>query len=158
VADEERLSRLADSSVRVGANVQPGQLVVVTGFVENAPVMREVARSAYRAGARRVEPQYLDRHFTRALVELGPEESLDYTPPWSLTFYNTLFDENATCHIAYGAGFAFSVEDEKDRAEGLNDSAIHTDFMVGGPNVQADGLERGGNWVPVLRDNEFRIG
>jgi len=75
-----------------------------------------------------------------------------------ITFYNTLFDENATCHIAYGAGFHYCVTDEADRDAGLNESSIHTDFMVGGPDVQIDGKERGGAWVPVLRQNEFRIG
>lgn len=396
---QDRLRQLADLTVQVGANVQPGQLVVIAGFVENAPLMREVARSAYRAGARRVDADYWDRHLTRALVELGPEESLDYTPPWlmtmlntlaaekgayiqvagdpepqlladlpgelvakaqprevyarwfqlvsekavnwtivpapnpgwakrvfgkpdvdalwravekalrldredpaaewrkhsarlqaiadaltdhhfdslryrgpgtdftvgllpssrwggaaeetsfgvthlpnipteevfttpdrrraegrirstrpldvhgtlvrdlefvfrdgqivevkasvgadlvrgelavdpnarrlgevslvdgssevgrlGLTFFNTLFDENATCHMAYGGGFAFCVEDPHDRAAGLNESPVHTDFMVGGPDVQIDGLTRGGTWVPVLHDNEFRIG
>jgi len=74
-----------------------------------------------------------------------------------LIFYNTLFDENATSHIAYGAGFDFCVPDENDRAEGLNRSAVHTDFMVGGPGVEVDGKERTGAWVPVLRNNEFQI-
>lgn len=75
-----------------------------------------------------------------------------------LTFYNTLFDENATSHIAYGAGFTFAVEDEADRTAGLNQSAVHTDFMVGGPEVEISGRERSGAWVPILRDNEFQVG
>ena len=74
-----------------------------------------------------------------------------------LTFYNTLFDENATCHIAYGDGFAFCVDDEVDREAGLNDSSVHTDFMVGGPEVEIDGWERGGAWIPILRRDEFQI-
>jgi len=74
-----------------------------------------------------------------------------------LTFYNTLFDENATCHIAYGDGFEYAVHDEADRATGLNQSSVHTDFMVGGPEVEIEGKERGGGWVPVIRDNEFQI-
>ena len=77
----ERLGRLAGLAVSVGANVQPGQLVVVSGLVENAPLAREIARVAYEAGVSLVEPRYLDRHFTRALVELGPESSLGASAP-----------------------------------------------------------------------------
>jgi len=73
-----------------------------------------------------------------------------------LVFFNTLFDENATCHVAYGSGFTFCVEDEADRAA-VNDSAVHTDFMIGGPEVEIDGQERGGAWVPILRNNQFQI-
>jgi aminopeptidase len=73
-----------------------------------------------------------------------------------LTFFNTLFDENATCHVAYGSGFAFCVDDPADRAA-VNESGVHTDFMVGGPEVEIEGLERGGAWVPVLRDNQFQV-
>jgi len=398
VLEQQRLDRLAELTIKVGANIQAGQLVIITGYVEHAPLMRAIARAAYRAGARRVDHQYVDRHFTRAMIELGPEESLGETPPWlmtmlqtlerqkgayiqlsgdpepqlladlpgelvgkahahefrhewirlvseravnwtivpaptpawahqvfgrpdtdalwvaiekalrldepdpaaawrkhverlhslaralterrfdalryrgpgteltvgllpssrwegggdqtrdgvpfvanlpteevftspdcrradghiratrplemrgtmvqdlafefragrivkvdassgadvvraelaidnnashlgevalvdgssavgrlGLTFNNTLFDENATCHLAYGAGFEFCVEDPKDRIEGLNESAAHTDFMVGGPEVDVEGKDRSGAWIPILRHNEFQI-
>ena len=397
--EQDRHTRYAHLTVSVGANVQPGQVVVVTGNVEHAPLMREIAREAYRAGAGMVEPVYQDRHFTRAQIELGPEAALGDTAPWlltmmdtlraehgsyiqvvadaepslfadlpasktgkwrpkallaawgdaigersinwtlvaapsegwatqvfgkpdvealwqavekavrldredpvaawqehvaklkrtadaltqrhfdslhyrgpgtdftvgllpssvwvagdavtsyglhhvvnlpteevftspdrrraegklrstrpldirgamvrdlefefhdgeitrvnassgedairaqisadenanrlgevslvdgssevgklGLTFYNTLFDENATCHIAYGRAFSYCVNDEADRANGMNVSAVHTDFMVGGPEVDVDGKEPGGAWVPVLRNDEFQIG
>jgi aminopeptidase len=81
VTPAERLERYADLAVRVGANVQPGQEVVVMCLVEHAPIARAVARAAYRAGAKRVDSFYTDLHFRRAAVELGPEESLGYTPP-----------------------------------------------------------------------------
>jgi len=397
VDDAQRLRRLAELAVKVGANVQPGQLVVISGFVENVHLMREIARAAYRAGAHRVEAGYRDMHLTRALIELGPDEALSESMPWDLTmvrtlvekqgaliqvsgdaeptlladldgskvaraqpndlraallhaigdnlicwtivpapnvgwarqifgkpdlealwravekavrlddpdpvaawqrhisrlraiaaeltarrfdtlryrgpgtdftvgllrtsvwksagersafgvdyvpnipteevftspdprraegtlrstrplqlggtmvrdlevefrdgrivkveassgadvvrgeiaidenagrlgevslvdgssavgqlgiiFDNTLFDENATCHVAYGSGFPFCVEGEADRAA-INESTVHTDFMVGGPEVEIDGQELGGGWTPILRNNEFQI-
>lgn len=396
--DSRRLTRMAELAVGVGANVQPGQLVVVFCLVEHAPLAREIARAAYRAGARVVEPRYVDRHFAHALVELGPEASLGASAPWDvsmiqtlaveqgaliqiageyepdlmadldgglvgrsrpqelitelmrvvsnrliswtvvpapnaawanqvfgapdvealwsavetavrldradpvaewrahvarleriaaalterrfdalryrgpgtdftvgllpssrwmagsvktvfgqthvpnlpteevftspdrrraegtlrstrplqlagsvirdlelevrdsrivevrassgadvvraelaadesasrlgeislvdgssevgklgLIFWNTLFDENATSHIAYGGGFAFCVDDEADREAGLNLSAAHTDFMVGSPEVEIDAKDRAGAWVPLLRADEFQI-
>lgn len=394
----ERLTRMAELTVRVGVDVQPGQLVVVLAQVEHAPLAREIARAAYRAGASFVGSRYVDRHFTRALIELGPEASLSASAQWDvtmlktitaergayiqvsgdpepelladldenrvgkarphdfvvewgrmvnqrlvswtivpapnagwaqqvfgkpdvdalwsavekavrldradpvaewrarlahldriatalterrfdslryrgpgtdltvgllpsgrwasgnfetffghrhvpnlpteevftspdrrradgklrstrplqiggrlvrdlelelregrivevrassgadvirgeiaiddgaarlgevslvdgssevgklgLTFYNTLFDENATCHIAYGDGFAFCVDDNSDREAGLNNSSVHTDFMVGGPEVEIDGRQPGGAWIPILRRDEFQI-
>src|SRR5581483_2180020 len=53
-------------------------------------------------------------------------------------FYNTLFDENATCHIAYGFGFPFVFDGEPD--EGLNNANTHVDFMVGGPELEVDAI------------------
>src|SRR4029079_8345802 len=50
-----------------------------------------------------------------------------------LTFCNTLFDENATCHIAYGSGMEFFVEDPADVAVGINPSPIRTGSRLGGP-------------------------
>jgi len=73
-----------------------------------------------------------------------------------IIFWNTLYDENATCHMAFGHGFDFTVPDAKDREAGLNQSAVHTDFMVGGPEVEIDGIEKGGSAVPILRDDQFQ--
>jgi aminopeptidase len=92
---DDRLERLADLAVHVGANVAPGQLVDVSALVEHAPLVRAVARAAYRAGARYVDVRYVDQHAKRALVELGPEEALDETPPWLLARGRTLGDEHA---------------------------------------------------------------
>src|SRR5690348_824443 len=98
MAEDARRGRLAELAVSVGANVQPGQLVVINGLVGNAAMMRAIARASYRAGARHVHAQYLDRHFTRALIELGPEESLGKTPRWDMSLLATLREEKG-CYI-----------------------------------------------------------
>jgi aminopeptidase len=90
-----RVERYADLAVQVGANVQPGQLVDVIAGVEHAEVARAVARSAYRAGARYVDVRYSDQHIRRALIELAPDESLSWTPPWLLQRSRTFGDERA---------------------------------------------------------------
>ena len=73
--------------MRVGANVQPGQDVVVTCLVEHAEIARAIAREAYRAGAKHVIVLYGDLHLRRAAIELGPEEELGWSPPYLLDWY-----------------------------------------------------------------------
>src|SRR5204862_4721057 len=81
-----------------------------------------------------------------------------------LTFFDLLFDENATCHLAFG--FAYDVcapalarlSDDEKRARGLNVAALHLDFMVGGPEVDVDGVRSDGTVVPLLRDDEWQLG
>lgn len=69
-------------------------------------------------------------------------------------FYNTLFDENATCHIAYGAGLPYAFEGEP--GEGMNVANVHVDFMVGGPELEVDALLADGTAVPVIRDETWQ--
>jgi aminopeptidase len=95
VAALNRIERYAELAVRVGANVQPGQLVEVLGRVEHAEVARAVTRSAYRAGARYVDVLYSDQHLRRALIEGAPDEVLSWTPPWLLERAKEIGDERA---------------------------------------------------------------
>jgi aminopeptidase len=70
-------------------------------------------------------------------------------------FYDPLFDENATCHVAYGTGFPFLVEGEAD--DGLNLANMHVDFMVGGPDLEVDGVLADGTEVPLIRNEEWQL-
>jgi len=64
-------------------------------------------------------------------------------------FYDTLLDENAASHIAFGRGFDFLVDDEAQRAR-VNQSVLHIDFMIGSPEMTVTGITREGERVPVL--------
>jgi len=82
VTHEERLERYAEIAVRVGANVQPGQEVFVHPHLEQAELGRALVRQAYKAGASFVSAIYNDGHIRRAMIELGPDEALTYSPAW----------------------------------------------------------------------------
>ena len=78
-----------------------------------------------------------------------------------ILFYNTLFDENAACHLALGMGFADTIENfhEKTlagcRALGVNDSMIHEDFMIGSQDMNIDAVCADGKTVPIFRDGNW---
>ena len=89
---DERLDRFADLVVRVGANVQPGQEVVLIYLVEHTPIARAVVRAALRAGAPRVHPVISDLHLRKAAIEYGPEAELGRTPEYLLDWIRTWDD------------------------------------------------------------------
>ena len=78
-------------------------------------------------------------------------------------FLNTLFDENASSHIAYGSGFPYCVEGAEDLeadalvAAGVNQSSVHTDVMIGGPAVDVFGVNAQGDERPVIISNEWQL-
>jgi len=90
-----RVDTYAELAVRVGANVQPGQLVDVIARIEHAEVARAVARAAYRAGARYVDVLYGDQHLRRAFIEHVDDDLLSWTPPWLLERAKEVGDERA---------------------------------------------------------------
>jgi aminopeptidase len=78
----DRLSDYARLAVRVGLNLQPGQVLAVNALLEHAPLTHAVAREAYSAGALYVDVLYTDQHVRRAHIEGADEDALDWSPPW----------------------------------------------------------------------------
>lgn len=78
-----------------------------------------------------------------------------------ILFYNTLFDENASCHLALGMGFTNTIKGYEDktleecRALGVNDSMNHEDFMIGYEGLDIDAKTRDGKTVPIFRRGKW---
>ena len=80
-----------------------------------------------------------------------------------ILFYNTLFDENAACHIAFGEAYPCleggqKMTKEELKARGLNDSITHVDFMVGTPDLRIVGTTHDGREIPVFENGNFAQG
>ena len=95
---------------------------------------------------------------------LGEVALVPYDSPINNTgilFYNTLYDENAACHLALGMGFTNLVDDyekysQKElNAMGINDSTIHVDFMIGSKDLNITGYTRDGKKVPIFRNGNW---
>jgi aminopeptidase len=86
----DRLERLADLAVHA-ANVQPGQVLMITGEIGNEDVARAIAAAGYRRGARFVDVDYFDPYVKRARIEHGDPDTLDFVPKW----YGTRMIEHA---------------------------------------------------------------
>ena len=80
-----------------------------------------------------------------------------------LLFYNTLFDENASCHLALGRGFSMCVKgyenysDEKIKELGVNDSMIHVDFMIGARDLSIEGETEDGARVAIFKNGNWSL-
>lgn len=80
-----------------------------------------------------------------------------------ILFYDTLFDENARCHLAFGAAYPENIQGgadmtrEEQQAHGLNDSIQHSDFMIGTPDLSIVGTTHEGEEIPVFVDGNFAI-
>ena len=95
---------------------------------------------------------------------LGEVALVPYTSPINLSgilFYNTLYDENAACHVALGHGFKelldVNLSNEEAKEKGINDSMIHVDFMVGTKDLNIVGEDAKGNKHQIFKDGEWAI-
>ena len=95
---------------------------------------------------------------------LGEVALVPYDSPISnmgILFYNTLFDENASCHLAFGEAYPSCLEGGSEMSKeellkaGLNDSIAHEDFMIGTADLSVTGVTFDGKEIPVMRDGNF---
>ena len=103
-------------------------------------------------------------HMDEGACKLGEVALVPVTSPINQTgilFYNTLYDENAACHLALGLGFnnciknyeKYSFQELKEM--GINDSGIHVDFMIGSEDLSITGYTRDGKKVPIFKNGDW---
>ena len=97
---------------------------------------------------------------------LGECALIDYNSPinqMDILFYSTLYDENASCHMALGRGFDVCVKDyekythEELKALGVNDSMIHVDFMIGSADLEITGIKADGERIKIFTNGSWAI-
>ncbi|NLC54651.1 MAG: aminopeptidase [Erysipelothrix sp.] len=80
-----------------------------------------------------------------------------------ILFYNTLFDENASCHLALGNAYPMNIiggvemDEEQLKSKGYNSSLVHVDFMFGSADMKIDGIKHDGSTIAVFRNGNFVI-
>lgn len=155
--------RRADGRVRTTA---PFVLPVMNALVEGLEL--ELASGAIvsaRAarGEAQVQAQLDAVPRSRHLGELAIVDGGSRVRSTGVLFRDILFDENAGCHLAWGQGFAFCFDGAvamtaQERIDaGLNQSPVHVDIVVGGPDVEVDGLDATGQASAIVRADEFML-
>ena len=125
-----------------------GGKAVEVGAEKNEELLREIIKMDENAGY------------------LGECALVPYSSPINesgLLFYNTLFDENAVCHLALGRGFTNLVKgyenmtEDECHAKGINDSIVHEDFMIGTSDLSIIGVTKDGKEIEIFKDGEWAI-
>jgi len=136
--------------------------VLIEGFsltFENGRAVKLSAQKGEEALRKMVE---MDENAGR----LGEVALVPHSSPISqrgILFYNSLFDENASCHIALGNSYRDTIiggedmTDEEFAAHGGNKSLVHTDFMIGSSKLDIDGIKADGTREPLMRGGEWAI-
>ena len=135
-------------------------------LIENFSITFENGRAVSCQAERGQELLEKMLHMDEGASMLGELALVPHDSPVSNTgilFYNTLFDENAACHVALGFGFPECVEgfesmtDQELQEKGVNDSIIHVDFMIGSKDMDITGYTRDGKAVQIFKNGNWAI-
>jgi aminopeptidase len=138
--------------VIIGGRVVEGLTVTFTGG--------RIADASATSGIETVRAQLDTDDGARSLGEVSLVDRDSRIAKAGILFHNTLFDENAACHVAWGQSFPFAVagglnQSNEERYEiGLNNSAVHTDVVIGGDGMTVTGRGPKGT-VEIIRDDEW---
>jgi aminopeptidase len=130
---------------------------LITGLRGEFSNGRLVRLEADDAEARTFVAEFLDSDPTgngRRLGEVALVDATSRIGQSGRTYFNTLLDENAAAHIAFGSGFGGT---RPNGSRGLNRSAVHLDVMIGGPDFEVTGITQKGRRVPVIADGLWQI-
>ncbi|GAB6989315.1 aminopeptidase [Paenibacillus pini] len=113
---EEKLNNYAELAVKIGANVQPGQTLVVNATIDAAPLVRLIVRKAYEIGSPLVKVNYTDEDVTRIRYDLAPDESFLEAPTWHAGEMIELVEK--------GAAFITIISSNPDLLKGVDHERI----------------------------------
>jgi aminopeptidase len=140
--------------------VMPAAGVLVEDLVVEFEGGRITEVSA-RTGVDAVRAELDSDEGARSLGEVSLVDGSSRVRAAGVVFHDTLYDENAGCHVAWGQGFPFALADglelsgEQLFERGINTSHVHTDVVVGGPGVHVEGHTRDGRVVPIITDDAW---
>jgi aminopeptidase len=120
LSPSDRVQRLADLAVGLGANLQPGQVLAVSGTFGQEALVRAVAEAGYRRGAKYVDASYFDYHVKHARLKHAAEDTLGYVPPWLGQRLLTL-EQEGTARVALTGPTVPGLFDDVDPARAGRD-------------------------------------
>jgi aminopeptidase len=144
----------ADGVVRSTRPLVLGDGTMIDGIEVRFEGGRAVAIDAERGGEALRGRTSVDDG-ARRLGELALVDREGRIGPLGTVFYNTLLDENAASHLAFGGAYATLVGEED--VPRINRSELHLDFMIGNDDVAVTGITRDGARIPVLRDGSWQV-